>query len=64
MGNLKVKLLKLLESSQEDKEIITSYIENSDIDNLFEDYNELDISDDTKDQIQSLIIILENYKDM
>lgn len=64
MGNLKVKLLKLLESSQEDKEIITSYIENSDIDNLFENYNELDISDDTKDQIQSLIIILENYKDM
>ena len=64
MGNLKVKLLKLLESSQEDKEIITSYIENSDVDNLFENYNELDISDDTKDQIQSLIIILENYKDM
>lgn len=64
MGNLEVKLLKLLESSQEDKKIITSYIENSDIDNLFENYNELDISDDTKDQIQSLIIILENYKDM
>lgn len=64
MGNLKVKLLKLLESSQEDKEVITSYIENSDINNLFENYNELDISDDTKDQIQSLIIILENYKDM
>lgn len=64
MGNLKVKLLKLLESSQEDKEVITSYIENSDIDDLFENYNELDISDNTKDQIQSLIIILENYKDV
>lgn len=63
MENIKEMLLKLLELNEKDKEGIKNYLEANEIDILFKNYKALDISDDAKEQIESLEVILENFKD-
>lgn len=63
MENIKEMLLKLLELNEKDKEEIKNYLEANEIDILFKNYKALDISDDAKEQIESLEVILENFKD-
>ncbi len=64
MNNIKELLLKLLNSSKVDEDLIKNYLEDKNIDNLFKDYKGLDISEETKEQIESLIIIIENHEAM
>ena len=63
LENIKEMLLKLLELNEKDKEEIKNYLEANEIDILFKNYKALDISDDAKEQIDSLKVILENFKD-
>ena len=63
MENIKEMLLKLLELNEKDKEEIKNYLEANEIEILFKNYKALDISDDAKEQIESLEVILENFKD-
>lgn len=64
MENIKEMLLKLLEVNEQDKEEVENYLEINEIDILFKNYKGLNISDDSKEQIESLKVILENFKDM
>lgn len=64
MNNIKELLLKLLNSSKVDEDLIKNYLKDKNIDNLFKDYKGLDISEETKEQIESLIIIIENHEAM
>lgn len=62
MNNIKELLLKLLNSSKVDEDLIKDYLEDKTIDNLFKEYKGLDISEETKEQIESLIIIIKNHQ--
>lgn len=64
MENIKEMLLKLLEVNEQDKEEVKNYLEINEIDILFKNYKGLNISDDSKEQIESLKVILENFKNM
>lgn len=57
-------LLKLINASKEDEDIVKNYLENNTIDDLFESYKELGLTEDTMEQIESLIIIIKNYENI
>ncbi len=64
MDNMNEMLLKLINASKEDEDIVKNYLENNTIDDLFESYKELGLTEDTMEQIESLIIIIKNYENI
>ncbi len=64
VDNINEMMLKLIDTSERDKDIIKRYLEHNNIDDLFANYEGLGLSKDTMEQIESLIVIIENYEDM
>ena len=64
MDNINEMMLKLIDTSERDKDIIKNYLEHNSIDDLFANYGGLGLSKDTMEQIESLIVIIENYENM
>lgn len=64
MEKLKEQLMNLLEVEKEEEEIILKYLEKNSVEDLFKDYKELSLKEDTEEQIESLMTILEKFKDM
>lgn len=62
MDNMIEVLLKLLNCSQEDEQVITDYLKHSSIDKFLKNYKILDLEKDTTEQIENIIIIIENYE--
>ena len=54
-------IIELVGSSDEDKETLVDYFEEKEIEDLFIEYDLLDISEITKIKISNLLIIFENY---
>lgn len=63
MENIKQQLLNLLEVNTQDEEKVKNYLESNRVDTLFKNYKDLDVSEDAKEQIESLKVILENFDD-
>ena len=63
MENIKQQLLNLLEVNTQDEEKVKNYLESNKVDTLFKNYKDLDVSEDAKEQIESLKVILENFDD-
>lgn len=64
MDNINEQFLKLINANKEDKDIIKNYLQNSNVDSLFDNYKELGLTEDTIEQIESIIIIIKNYNNM
>ena len=64
MDNMNEQFLKLINANKEDKDIIKNYLQNSNVDSLFDNYKELGLTEDTMEQIESIIIIIKNYNNM
>lgn len=62
LDNMIEVLLKLLNCSQEDEKTIIYYLKHATIDEFFNNYKTLDLDKDTKEQIENIIIIIENYE--
>lgn len=59
MREMKEQLISLIEPTGEDKIVITDYLEKNDIVTFMENYEELNLSDEAKDMVQALKIILD-----
>lgn len=54
-------VIELVGTSDEDKETLVEYFEDKEIEDLFIEYDLLDVSEITKIKISNLLIIFENY---
>ena len=64
MANIKQKLLNLLEIKNEDKKVIEEYLKENEVETLFKEYKDLNVNGDTKEQVESLKVILESFESM
>ena len=59
MEEMKEQLISLIEPTGEDKTVIMDYLEKNNIVSFMENYEELNLSDEAKDMVQALKIILD-----
>ena len=59
MKNIILNLQELIELKQESKETVTNYINLNGMKEFFKNYKSLDLSEDEKHKIESLIAILD-----
>ncbi len=62
MDKMKESLIKLINPDKDDESKLNSYLKDNNIEDLFKNYRELELREDTKEQVESLIIILESYE--